>query len=126
MNKYVDGFVLPVKKEDLPAYEEMAKKAGEVWIKYGALEYFECVGEDMDPKMPENFKFIKFPQLAKIEDDELVVFSFIIFKSREHRDEVNAKVMEDAMMNDPNYKDKLMPFNVNRMAYGGFKTIVDL
>jgi uncharacterized protein YbaA (DUF1428 family) len=125
MAKYVDGFVLPVPKSKLPEYKKMAQMGGKVWKKYGALEYFECVGEDLDPKMG-GMKFVKFPQLAKVKPGETVVFSFIVYKSRAHRDKVNALVMKDAMMNDPKYKDKPMPFDVKRMSYGGFKTLVDL
>lgn len=125
MARYVDGFVLPVPKDKLPEYEKMAQEGGKVWKKYGALEYFECVGEDLDPKM-EGMEFVRFPQLANVKPDETVVFSFIVYKSREHRDEVNALVMKDPSMNDPKYKDKPMPFDVKRMAYGGFKTLVDL
>lgn len=124
MTKYVDGYVLPVQKKKLGEYRRMAEAAGKVWKKYGALEYFECVGDDLDPKM-EGMKFLKFPQTVKAKPGETVVFSFVVFKSRSHRDSVNAKVMKDPVMNDPKYKDKPMPFDVKRMAYGGFKTIVN-
>lgn len=119
--KYVDGFVIPVAKENLPAYREMAKMGGEVWKKHGALEYIESVGDDLNPDLGG----ITFSQIIKAEPGETVVFSFIVFKSRAHRDEVNAKVMKDPMMNDPKYKDKTMPFDVKRMAYGGFEVIVE-
>ncbi len=125
MNKYVDGFILSVPKKNLDAYRTMAEKAGEVWKKHGALEYVECVGEDLDPKM-NGAKFLKFPELAKSADDEVVIFSYIVFQSREHRDEVNAKVMNDPFMNENEYKDKPMPFDMNKMAYGGFESIVSL
>lgn len=125
MSKYVDGFVLPVPKKNLAAYKKMAQAGGKIWKKYGALEYFECVGEDLDPNM-EGAKFVKFPQLAKVKPGEAVMFSFIVYKSRAHRDKVNALVMKDAAMNDPKYKDKQMPFDVKRMAYGGFETLVNL
>lgn len=125
MSKYIDGFVLSVPREKLDEYKTMAQKAGEVWKKYGALEYVESVGEDLDPKM-EGADFVRFPELAKTAEDELTIFAFIVFESRKHRDEVNAKVMKDAFMNDPKYKDKPMPFDVKKMAYGGFEAIVSL
>ncbi len=116
---YVDGFVLPVPKKNLPAYRRMARKAGKIWREHGALEYRECVGDDV--KMG---KLTSFPQSVKLKPDETVVFSWIVFKSRAHRDRVNAKVMKDprlANMMDP----KDMPFDSKRMVYGGFKVIVD-
>ena len=125
MAKYIDGFVLPVKKDKLAAYQEMAQKGGEIWKKHGALEYVESVGEDLDPRM-EGMSFVRFSQLAKTEPDETVVFSFIVYKSRAHRDEVNAAVMKDPAMNDPAYKNMAMPFDPARMAYGGFEAIVDM
>ena len=115
---YVDGFVLPVPKKNLRAYLEMAKMGGKVWKSHGALEYRECVGDDL--------KGIAWPfaKTVKAKSGETVVFSWIVYKSRAHRDRVNKKVMKDprllAMM-DP----KKMPFDVNRMAYGGFKVIVN-
>lgn len=125
MSKYVDGYVLAVPKKNLESYKIMAQKAGEVWKKYGALEYFECVGEDLDPKM-DGTKFLKFPQLVKSDIDDVVVFSFVVFESRKHRDDVNSKVMKDPFMNELEYKDKPMPFDMKKMAYGGFETIVNL
>lgn len=119
--KYVDGFVLAVPEKNLPAYREMAQMAGKLWKKHGALEYFECVGDDLNPEMAG----IKFPETVKTETGETVVFSFIVFNSRAHRDKVNAEVMKDPMMNDPKYKDKPMPFDMKRMAYGGFEVIVE-
>jgi uncharacterized protein YbaA (DUF1428 family) len=124
MAKYVDGFVIPVPKKQLATYRKMAEMGGKMWKKYGALEYFECVGDDLNPKM-DGMKFVKFPQMAKAKPGETVIFSFIVYKSRTHRDAVNAKVMKDPAMNDPQWKDKPMPFDPKRMAYGGFKTIVD-
>ena len=117
--RYVDGFVLPVPKRKLEAYRRMAKKAGKVWRDHGALEYMECAGDDLKVKMG-----IPFPRTVKLKPGETVVFSWIVFKSRVHRDKVNAKVMKDprlAKMMDP----KSMPFDMKRMAYGGFKTLVD-
>ena len=117
---YVDGFVLPVPKKNVQAYRRIAQTAAKVWRKYGALEYRECVGDDLNTKMG-----VPFPRAAKAKPGETVVFAWIVFKSRAHRDSVNAKVMKDPrlaeMMTDP----KAMPFDVKRMAYGGFKVIVD-
>jgi uncharacterized protein YbaA (DUF1428 family) len=117
---YVDGFVLTVPKKNLAAYRRMAKKSGKIWREYGALEYRECVGDDLKVKFG-----VPFPRLAKAKPSETVVFSWIVYKSREHRDRVNAKVMKDprlAGMCD----SKSMPFDMKRMAYGGFKVLVDL
>ncbi len=118
--RYVDGYVLPVPKKNLGAYRRMAQKGGKVWRKHGALEYFECVGDDLHPK----WAGIKFPRTVKCKPGETVVFSFIVFKSRAHRDRVNARVMKD-LMSDPTCKDMPMPFDTKRMAYGGFKVLVD-
>jgi uncharacterized protein YbaA (DUF1428 family) len=117
--KYVDGYVLPVPKKHLRAYRRMAQKAGEVWRDHGALDYKECVGDDLNTKWG-----VKFPKLTRLKAGETVVFSYIVFKSRGHRDRVNAKVMKDprlAKMMDP----KAMPFDSKRMTYGGFKVLVD-
>jgi uncharacterized protein YbaA (DUF1428 family) len=117
--KYVDGYVLPVPKKNLPAYRRMAQKAGKVWREHGALEFRECIGDDLKTKMVKSF-----PQLVKPKRGETVVFSWIVFKSRAHRDAVNAKVMKDprlAKMMDM----KAMPFDSKRMVYGGFKAIVE-
>jgi uncharacterized protein YbaA (DUF1428 family) len=116
---YVDGFVIPVPKKKLAAYRSMARKAGKVWREYGALDYKECVADDV--KMG---KWTSFPRSVKKKPNETVVFSYIVYKSRAHRDKVNAKVMKDkriAGMMDM----KSMPFDVKRMIYGGFKVIVD-
>ena len=117
--KYVDGYVLPVPKKNLTAYRRMAQKAGKVWREHGALEFRECVGDDLKTKMA-----VSFPRTLKLKRDEIVVFSWIVFKSRAHRDAVNAKVMKDprlAKMMDM----KAMPFDSKRMVYGGFKVVVD-
>ena len=117
--KYVDGYVLPVPKKNLPAYRRLAQKAGKIWREYGALEFRECVGDDLKVT-----KAASFPRTLKVKTGETVVFSWIMFKSRRHRDKVNAKVMKDPritrMMNL-----KSMPFDSTRMLYGGFKVIVD-
>jgi uncharacterized protein YbaA (DUF1428 family) len=115
---YVDGFVLPVPKKKLPVYRRMAKIASQVWREHGALEYFEAVGDDLNVKMGT-----PFPKMAKAKPGETVVFAWIVYKSRAHRDCVVAKVMQDprlAAMMEP----KNTPFDVKRMAYGGFKVIV--
>ena len=122
MNGYVDGFVLPVPKKSLRTYRRMAQAAGKMWRKHGALEYFECVGDDLNPNMG-GMKAATFPKLAKARPGETVVFAFIVFKSRAHRDRVNAKVMKDPKMKE--YENTPMPFDIKRMAYGGFKTIVE-
>ena len=116
---YVDGFVVPVPKKSLAAYRRMAEAAGKVWREHGALEFRECVAEDVKVG-----KLTSFPQSVKLKPGETVVFSWIVFKSRAHRDKVNAKVMRDprlAAMMDP----KGMPFDAKRMIYGGFETIVE-
>jgi len=120
MAEYVDGYLLAVPKKNLQAYRKIAQMAGKVWKKHGALQYFECAGDDLNPK----WATIKFPKTVKAKPGETVIFSFIVFKSRTHRDAVNAKVMKDPLMNNQQWKDKPMPFDMKRMAYGGFKTIV--
>jgi len=117
--KYIDGFVIPIPKKNLEAYLRMAKKAGKVWMEYGALEYRECVGDDVDIKMG-----LSFPKMMKLKQGEVPIFSWIVYKSKVHRDTVNAKVMKDprlAKMMDP----KAMPFDDKRMSYGGFKMILE-
>lgn len=116
---YVDGFVVPVPKKNLQAYRRMAQKAGKVWRDHGALQYVEASGDDLDVKFG-----VSFSKMMKLKPGETVVFAWIVFKSRAHRDKVNAMVMKDprlASMMD----DKKMPFDVKRMVYGGFKFIVD-
>jgi uncharacterized protein YbaA (DUF1428 family) len=120
MAHYVDGFVVPVPKKNLDAYRRMARQAGKVWLEHGALQYSECVADDVKPG-----KLTSFPQSVLLKDDETVVFSWIVYKSRAQRDRVNAKVMADprlAKMMDP----KAMPFDGQRMFWGGFKSIVEL
>ncbi len=116
---YVDGFVIPIPKKNLKAYRKMAQEAEKIWRKHGALDYKECIGNDLKNKWGASFS-----QISKTKAGETVVFSYIVYKSRAHRDSVNAKVMKDPFMNDPKYKDRPMPFNVKRMAYGGFNVIV--
>jgi len=119
--KYVDGYVLAVPEKNLPAYRKMAEKAAKIWKKHGALQYIESVGDDLSPE----WAGIRFPQTVSAGPGETVVFSFILFKSKVHRDEVNAKVMKDPSLNDPGEKDKPMPFDMKRMVYGGFKVLVE-
>jgi len=117
---YVDGFVLPVPKRRLAAYRRMARKAGKVWIEHGALQFRECVADDVKPG-----KLTSFPQSVKLKPGETVFFSFIVYKSRRDRDRVNKKVMSDKRITgsmDP----KSMPFDARRMIYGGFRVMVDL
>ena len=117
---YVDGFVVPVPKKNLQAYRRMSQKAGKVWMEHGALEYVECVADDVKPG-----KSTSFPQSVKLKADETVVFSYIVYKSRAQRDRIMAKVMKDprlAAMMDP----KAMPFDGKRMFYGGFKILVSM
>jgi len=117
---YVDGFLLPVPKKNLKAYRAMSRKAGKIWRELGALEYRECAGDDLKVKMGA-----PFPRVAKVKAGETVVFSWIVYKSRAHRDRVNAKVMKDPRIAKMIGSDA-MPFDVKRMAYGGFEVIVDL
>jgi len=115
---YVDGFVVPVPAKNLAAYRRMASLAGKVWREHGALEYIECLADDVKPG-----KYTSFPQSVKLKRGETVVFSWIVYKSRKDRDRVNAKVMKDprlaAMMNP-----KALPFDGKRMFWGGFKVMV--
>ncbi|MBX3650137.1 MAG: DUF1428 domain-containing protein [Burkholderiales bacterium] len=115
---YVDGFVLPVPKKKIGAYRSIARKAGKIWREHGALDYMECVADDVKPG-----KLTSFPQSVKLKSGETVVFAYIVYKSRAHRDRVNAKVMKDPRM-DAMGDIKDMPFDVKRMFWGGFKTLV--
>ncbi|RPE77214.1 DUF1428 domain-containing protein [Vulcaniibacterium tengchongense] len=116
---YVDGFVLPVPKRNLAAYRRLARKAGKIWKEYGALEYVECVADDVPPG-----KSTSFPRSVKLKPDEVVVFSWIVYRSRKHRDRVNARVMADPRLSgmDP----KALPFDGERMIWGGFKPMMRL
>jgi uncharacterized protein YbaA (DUF1428 family) len=116
--KYVDSFVVPVPKKNLEKYREQAEQMGKVWREYGALEYIECISDDVQPG-----KVTSFPQAVKLEPDEVVVFSWIVYESREHRDKVNEKVMKDPRTQlDP----KSFPFDGARMFWGGFKVLIEL
>ena len=118
MANYVDGFVLPIPKRNMGAYRRIARKAGKVWREHGALDYVECIADDVKPG-----KHTSFPQSVKLKPGEVVWFSYIVYKSRRHRDSVLKKVMSDprlAKMMDP----KAMPFDGKRMFWGGFKVMV--
>lgn len=120
MAHYVDGFVLPVPRARIDAYREMAEKAGRVWKEHGALQFWECVADDVQPG-----RITSFPQAVQLKEDEVVVLSFIVYTSREERDRVNAAVMED-----PRIKDMMAsgdpPFDPQRMFWGGFRTLVEM
>jgi uncharacterized protein YbaA (DUF1428 family) len=115
---YVDGFVIAVPKDNLDAYRKMARQAGDVWKEYGALAYVECIGDDV----PYG-ELTSFPRAVQAKDDEVVVFSWIVYESREKRDEVNEKIMSDPRMK-PDWDN--MPFDAKRMIYGGFKPFLEL
>jgi uncharacterized protein YbaA (DUF1428 family) len=117
--RYVDGYVLPVPKKKIGAYRAMAQKAGKIWREYGALDYKECVADDV-----KRGKWTSFPRSVKLKAGETVVFAYVVYRSRAHRDQVNKKVMNDPRikgMCDP----KDMPFDCKRMFWGGFKVLVD-
>jgi uncharacterized protein YbaA (DUF1428 family) len=117
---YVDGFIIPIPKKNVQVYRRIATKAGKVWREHGAIEYKECVADDVKPG-----KSTSFPQSVKLKPSEVVWFSYIVYKNRKQRDQVVAKVMKDkrlASMMDP----KAMPFDAKRMIYGGFRVSVDL
>ena len=118
--RYVDGFVVPVPENKLPAYKSMAQKAGKIWKEYGALEYIEAVGDDL-----ENTWGVPFTKAVKLKPGEVPFFSFIVYKSRAHRDKVNKQIMNDPRI-ESMMEGKEMPFEVKRMVYGGFKVMVDL
>lgn len=118
--RYVDGFLIPVPRRHLTTYRNIARRAGKVWMELGALEYRECVGDDL--KGPGTTTFTKSARLRR---GEVVIFSWIVYKSRAHRDRVNAKVMKDPRIMKM-MQDDMMPFDMRRMAYGGFKVLVDL
>ncbi len=124
-SKYVDGFVLVVPKNKTQEYKKMAAFGKKLWMKHGALDYMECIGDDLHPKSMPGIKSRSFVDAAKAKRGETVWFSFIVFKSRKHRDEVNANVMKDPSMNDPAWKDQPMPFDMKRVTYGGFKVEVN-
>ena len=114
--KYVDGFVLPVPKGNIDAYKKMSETMGSLWKEHGALAYVECVADDVKPG-----KVTSFPQAVDLKDDEVVVFSWIVYESREQRDRINASVMKDPRLEG---MDKSMPFDGQRMFWGGFKVLL--
>ena len=116
---YIDGFVVPVPKKNVAAYRDLARKSAKVWKEHGALAYYECVGDDLTP-FPGS---LGFPKLARLKAGETAVFAFIVYRSRAHRDRVNARVMKDPRMNDPAMAAN-PPFDMKRFAMGGFRTIV--
>ena len=118
---YVDGFVLPVEEKRLAEYWKIARHAGKIWREHGALEYFECVADDVKAG-----KVTSFPQSVKLKPGEIVVFAWIVYKSRAHRDRVNAKVMKDPRLMPMMDPKKKMPFDMKRMFFGGFKIVVGL
>jgi uncharacterized protein YbaA (DUF1428 family) len=120
MAQYVDGFVVPVPRRNVTAYRSLSRKAGKIWLEHGALEYRECVADDVKPG-----KTTSFPQSVKLKASETVWFSWIVYKSRKHRDQVNSKVMSDPRI-DRMMKMKKPPFDMKRMIYGGFRVMVDL
>ena len=119
MANYVDGFVIPVPRKNVAAYTSMARKAGKVWRDHGALEYRECIADDVKVG-----RYTSFPRSVKLRRGEVAWFSYIVFKSRRHRDAVNAKVMKDPRLAD-SMDPKKMPFDARRMIYGGFRVVVD-
>jgi uncharacterized protein YbaA (DUF1428 family) len=118
MSTYVDGFVIPIPKNKVNAYKKMAKTGCKMWMKHGALAYFECVGEDMKASYG-----VSFPQMSKAKKNETVICAFIVFKSKAHRKQVNAKVHKE-FGEMPGAENFSMPFDATKMAYGGFKTLI--
>ncbi len=121
---YVDGFVLVVPKKNTAAYKKMATFGKKLWMKHGALDYKECIGDDLKAKMGKDKAPMTFLSAMKAEPTDAVWFSFITFKSKKHRDQVNARVMKDPAMNENNWNEA-MPMNMKKFLYGGFKTVVD-
>src|SRR5688500_13866512 len=120
---YVDGFVIPVPKKNLKAYRTMAKMGAKLWAEHGCLDYKECVADDLEPTLPGSKTSPMFPKMARLRKGETVVFSFIVFRNRKHRDQVNAKVMNDPRM--AGMADVAMPFDMKRFAYAGFEAFVE-
>jgi len=125
MAKYVDGFVFVVPSNKVSEYKKMAEEGAEVWMRHGALQYFECKGEDLVTKEMGGMKALEFPKLTNAKQGDTVWFSFIVFKSREHRDEVNKKVMDEMNEKYKDIKDFSMPFDMAKMAQGGFEAVVE-
>ena len=117
MAKYVDGFVIPIKKKNIKAYKKMAALGCKIWMEHGALNYYECVGEMLDVKWG-----LTFPKMCKLRPDETVIFAFITYKSKSHRNQVNKKVEKDPRMDMQGMK---MPFDMKRFAVGGFSVLIE-
>lgn len=118
MTKYIDGFVIPIKRANVPAYRRIATRACKVWMKHGALDYFECVGEELSNQCGWTF-----PRMCKLKSDETAIFAYIVYRSKAHRNAVNEKVMKDPLMTG--MIKKTMPFDMKRFAWGGFKVLVE-
>jgi uncharacterized protein YbaA (DUF1428 family) len=125
MSKYVDGFVLVVPKDKTEEYKEMAEGGRDSWMKHGALAYYECIGDDLVPEEMGGEKARAFTEMAGASDSDTVWYSFIIFESKEHRDQVNAKVMAEMNEQMKNFQDMQMPFDMKKMSRGGFKVEVE-
>lgn len=125
MAKYVDGFVLVVPKDKAEEYKKMAEGGRDVWMKHGALAYYECRADDLKPNEMGDEKTRRFDDMAGAKSNETVWFSFIVFKSKKHRDDVNAKVMTEMSEQMKEFEDMKMPFDMKRMAYGGFQVEVE-
>lgn len=125
MAKYVDGFVLVVPNDKNEEYKKMAQEGRDIWMRLGALEYYECRGNDMVPQEVGGLKARAFPEMAGAKSGETVWFSFIVFKSKEHRDEINAKMFEEMSKQTEGNEDMSTPFDMQRMAYGGFQVEVE-
>ncbi len=117
MSRYVDGFVIPIKKSKLKAYKKMAILGCKTWLKHGALDYYECAGDDL-----KNDMGLSFPVMCKLKADETVIFAFIVYKSKAHRNQVNKKVHQEFMKMDQ--KKFEMPFDMKKFSMGGFKVLV--
>lgn len=121
MARYIDGFVIPIKKSKVAAYKKMAKLGCKIWMEHGALDYYECIGQDLKGYGPKT----TFTNMCKLKKDETVVFAFVVYKSKAHRTQVNKKVHADKRMQPPTSGKKFeMPFDMNRFATGGFTTII--
>lgn len=123
--RYVDGFLIVVPADKVDDYRTMAEQGRDVWMKHGALDYKECVGDDLYPQMGE-METLPFPTLTGLAADERLIFAFIVYNSRQHRDEVNAKVMSDPAMSPEQMKDNPMLFEFRRFSFGGFEVLVDI
>jgi uncharacterized protein YbaA (DUF1428 family) len=119
MERYVDGFLIPLARDNIDMYREIAARAGQIWKEHGALEYYECLGDDLAPQ----HGMVSFTASAGATAEETVIFSWIVYESKEHRDKVNAAVMDDPRMKEM-MASGMEPFDMQRMAYGGFRTLV--